>query len=58
MCCRMYPRIPTIGFSLYKNTDVSAASIAAFIRVKKMSVFLYNENPMVRILGYILQHVP
>ena len=45
MCCRMYPRIPTIGFSLYKNTDVSAAKYCCL-------------HPMVGILGYILQHIP
>ena len=34
-CCRVYPKLPTIGFSLYKILTFRQPSIAAFIRVKK-----------------------
>ena len=67
-CCRMYPRILTIGFSLYKiltfrrivlylSCTVFTLMKAAILGCRNVSI-LYNENPMVGILGYILQYVP
>ena len=42
-CCRMYPRIPTIGFSLYKNTDVLAAKYRCLHQSTKQTTNKWSE---------------